>query len=219
MSVPVRCATCDSPLTISNQRYRRSTTRRWYCDHACRSRNPEWRASKSTQQRERYASGNGFSPEARARMSVSACRRRPTWRPRIEAVVEEELLRYEVPFTPQAVLRSPVNYDEGGFAVRPDFLVRIGEVLLAIELNGTFFHADRRRFPDRDHLTKTQERNLVRYERKLRLYQHLGIQIRELWELENDCFLELLVFPLVAELCCLDEDFDALEATLVGGAS
>jgi G:T-mismatch repair DNA endonuclease (very short patch repair protein) len=52
---------------------------------------------------------------------------------------------------------------------------------LAIEVNGTFWHADPRVYPNGP-VKPSQRRTLTRYTRKLQLLKGLGIRVVEVWE-------------------------------------
>ena len=176
--------------------------------------NPDYRLKQIA-----AATGRKYTPEARAKMSANAANRKPTWNPAIERIVEDDFIRYGlrkgVDFIPQAYLHSPADYPEE-FSCRSDFLII--KLRKRIECNGKFHHADSRYYPDPEKWTAIQRHTVKCYTRKVRLYEHLGEQLIELWSPEDDRREELLIWPLVAELACLDFDFDALEADLVGDA-
>lgn len=93
----------------------------------------------------------------------------------LEVIVAAELRRLGIPFVPQHVFRA----SSGRFAAVVDFWLRDS---VALEVNGTFWHADPRVYP----VPKgdLQTRCVARYERKLRLLAELGIRVVEVWELD-----------------------------------
>lgn len=93
----------------------------------------------------------------------------------LEDRVAEELTRSGVPFLRQAAIRNP---KDGRYVAVVDFLLS-GTV--AMEVNGTFWHADPRFFPNGP-VFPSQHRTADRYTRKVEALQILGIPLIEVWE-------------------------------------
>ncbi len=94
---------------------------------------------------------------------------------KLEDKVAEELTRRGVPFTRQVAIRNPTT---GRFAACVDFLLR-GRVVL--EVNGTFWHADPRFYPDGPTFP-AQLRTATAYARKLSFLTAADIPLVEVWE-------------------------------------
>lgn len=94
----------------------------------------------------------------------------------IEDVVAEEMSALGIDFVRQKGLRSA---ETGRYVACLDFFIPDKKV--AVEVNGTFWHADPR-FYDRSDLTSAQERTLDRYSRKESILEARGINLIEVWE-------------------------------------
>lgn len=94
---------------------------------------------------------------------------------RLEDVVAEQLDALGVGHTRQALLR-----ENGRYCACLDFLLISGE---ALEVNGTYWHADPRVYPDGP-VHASQRRSHVLYERKRAALARLGVPLLEVWELD-----------------------------------
>lgn len=94
---------------------------------------------------------------------------------KIEEVVAKELIRIGVPFQRQTAIR---NNRTGRYVACADFLLDDAVVL---EVNGTFWHADPRAYPNGP-IYPSQVRTLLAYERKRSALVALGIPLIEVWE-------------------------------------
>lgn len=138
------------------------------------------------------------SPETRAKQSIAAAKRKPTWHSRGELIVDEILTRWDYNYVPQKFIGSPEDYSEGYFGCRVDHYLELPNgIQVAIECNGKFHHADHRLYPDPAKWTKTQKEVVAHYQRKKRLLQHLNIMLVELWELDNDLAEDIIIGSLL----------------------
>ena len=71
--------------------------------------------------------------------------------------------------------------ERGRFAAVVDFF--LPDSRTALEVNGTFWHADPREFPNGP-LHASQRRTLLRYERKLAFLRRQGTPVVEVWEID-----------------------------------
>ncbi|HAX81912.1 MAG TPA: hypothetical protein DCY40_05030 [Actinobacteria bacterium] len=94
---------------------------------------------------------------------------------KIEDVVAKELSALGVDYQRQVGIRGA----HGRFAACVDFLLA-GSIVL--EVNGTFWHADPRFYPDRERLAPAQLRTVERYARKIEMLRKAGLQLLEVWE-------------------------------------
>lgn len=94
---------------------------------------------------------------------------------KIEDEVAKELLRIGVSFRRQVAIRDPVT---GRFCALVDFQLSDRVV---IEVNGTYWHADPRFYPEGP-VTTSQVRTCDRYQRKMAALRGLGVEVVELWE-------------------------------------
>lgn len=95
---------------------------------------------------------------------------------KIEDVVADELKKLGAKFRRQRVVRD----DRGRFAAVFDFWLT--EIGVALEVNGTYWHADPRVYPAPR--GPVQIKCVERYNRKLDLCKRLGIRVIEVWELD-----------------------------------
>jgi len=95
---------------------------------------------------------------------------------KLEYKVANEIKKFGVPFIHQYPIRDVVT---GRWAACVDFF--ISKFNLAIEVNGTFWHADPR-FYNPNHLHKSQMRTRQRYQAKLILLDKHKISLVEIWE-------------------------------------
>lgn len=93
---------------------------------------------------------------------------------KIENVVAGVLDMLCVPYRRQVVHRA----NDGTFAFVFDFMIADD---VAIEVNGTFWHADPRFYPD-GAVHKIQQHNLQKWNRKIESAKNNGITIIEIWE-------------------------------------
>lgn len=75
----------------------------------------------------------------------------------------------------QHAIRTP----DGRYACCFDFF--FPDRMIALEVNGTFWHSDPRHFPD-GAIHEVQKRNLVKWDRKMSIAKSLGIEVRQIWE-------------------------------------
>jgi G:T-mismatch repair DNA endonuclease (very short patch repair protein) len=94
----------------------------------------------------------------------------------IEDVVAQELTGRGLDFVRQFGIRNPST---GRYVACVDFY--LPAYRLAIEVNGTFWHADPR-FYDRGNLAPAQRRTIERYSRKVNILSQSGIKLAEIWE-------------------------------------
>lgn len=208
--VVFQCDNCQSSVERTPWHLRRSTTDKFYCSPECRQEARQRRVVvlcdtcgrnvelKSSRLRDR----NYCSKECHSQgKSIAASRhleRSKNFRSQIESVVEEHLTQWQFDFVPQKRFRSPDGYPEGTFGISCDFyLPNLGLNGLVVECNGSYWHSDPLRYPDRRALDQHQLKNLARYERKVRLLEHLGIELIELWERDNASFKQQVIIPLL----------------------
>lgn len=118
------------------------------------------------------------SDETRARLSEATARSIAEGRvpavSSLEDVVSAELDRLGVAHRRQVAIRG-----EGGrFVACVDFLLDDGR---AVEVNGTFWHADPRRYPDGPRFP-AQVRTAERWARKVAALESLGVPLVVVWE-------------------------------------
>lgn len=96
---------------------------------------------------------------------------------KLEFIVKKELEVLDLAFVHQKVFRD----SHGRFVALPDFY--LPDQNLVLEVNGTFWHADPREFPQGP-LHPSQRRTLSRYQTKMTLLAQLGIPVAEVWEMD-----------------------------------
>lgn len=96
-------------------------------------------------------------------------------RSKLEDIVAEQLLEIRIDFIRQFALRG----DNGCYIGILDFYIPSKN--LAIEVNGTFWHADPRFYPDGP-IHECQQRVAEKYKRKSEYLQEHGFRLIELWE-------------------------------------
>lgn len=94
---------------------------------------------------------------------------------KLEFIVKKELEILGLPFVHQKMFRDA----QGRFVALPDFY--LPDQNLVLEVNGTFWHADPREFPQGP-LHPSQRRTLSRYQTKMTRLAQLGIPVAEVWE-------------------------------------
>ena len=94
----------------------------------------------------------------------------------VEDMVADELSRRDVPYERQVKVRDT---ESGMFVACVDFMVNG----VAIEVNGTYWHADPREYPDGP-VFMSQKRTFERYEKKVKALARLGIPLIEVWEMD-----------------------------------
>lgn len=158
---------------------RRVVTRPYRISEAGRA---AWRASRHKAVATRRLRDNYVKSAATiAKMSIATARaiarsQSQFYSSKIEHIVADQLQRLGVPFRRQRIVRD----DRGRFAAVFDFwLTAVG---VALEVNGTYWHADSRVYPAPK--GDVQIRAVARYQRKLDLCARLGIRVVEVWELD-----------------------------------
>jgi len=133
----------------------------------------------------------GHSDETRARLSEATARAIAEGRvPAVSGLEDEvaaELERQGVVFERQVAIRG----ERGRFVACADFVLNDGRVL---EVNGTFWHADPRVFPDGP-VFPSQVRTAERWANKMDALTALGVEVLVAWEqdLRDDLAQTLLV--------------------------
>lgn len=95
---------------------------------------------------------------------------------KIEYVVAQKFTDLGIVFIQQYGIRDPKT---GRYTASLDFF--LPEQNIAIEVNGTFWHADPR-FYDASNLSPAQRRTVKGYAKKIDVLRELGIELREIWE-------------------------------------
>lgn len=193
------CAVCDTELSRSPGQIK-SKHGAYYCSRACHFRgrtlgltlrvidNPyvlvappmtaEQRAKQVATRRAR--NGYGHSDETRARLSETTARAIAEGRipavSKLEDVAAEALDALGVGYRRQVNIRGP----HGRYVASVDFMLADGR---ALEVNGTFWHADPRVYPDGP-VFPAQKRTAERWARKVAALDALGITVVEVWEKE-----------------------------------
>lgn len=132
----------------------------------------------------RAGKGYGHSDDTRARLSETTARAITEGRipgvSKLEDVVAESLTTLGVSHQRQFAVRG----DRGRFVANVDFMLNDGR---ALEVNGTFWHADPRAYPDGP-VFPAQRRTAGRWDRKVVALAELGIPLLVIWEreLRND---------------------------------
>lgn len=98
----------------------------------------------------------------------------------LENKVAQELARQRFIFERQFAVRDPSS---GRYVAVADFYFPAIPAIL--EVNGTFWHADPRIYPDGP-IFPSQKRTLVRYARKVEALKKLRIPLAEVWEADLD---------------------------------
>jgi len=93
----------------------------------------------------------------------------------LENRVAQELTRFDIPYIRQFPIRNPQT---GRYVAVIDFLI---DDKIALEVNGTFWHADPRFYPDGP-IFDTQKRTANRYAVKSAILKSLGLPLIEVWE-------------------------------------
>lgn len=136
-------------------------------------------ASKRAWRTRRRRGNDRHSESVRERLRISTARRiaRSPSRcvSKLENKVAKELRRRRIWFRRQALIRDPST---GRFAGLIDFLLKNR---VALEVNGTFWHADPRSYPDGP-IYPSQRRTAEGYARKSRLLRELGYCLVDIWE-------------------------------------
>lgn len=96
---------------------------------------------------------------------------------KLEGLVGEALKTLGVAALPQHMLRHP----NGRIAAVIDFY--LPDLNIALEVNGTFWHADPREYPNGP-IYASQKRTARKYANKRELLQQRGIRLVEVWETE-----------------------------------
>lgn len=92
----------------------------------------------------------------------------------IEDLVARELDRRGVPYQRQVAIRET----NGRFAFVFDFML---SPCIALEVNGTFWHTDKRFYPDGPKY-EVQSRGEARWNRKIKYAKAVGIEVLVIWE-------------------------------------
>lgn len=200
--VKIRCATCDLELerTVGNAKSKHGAD---YCSRQCHyagrragitprvverryvvtsaGRAARKEASKRTVATRKARDNYRHTDATRSRLAEATAQNIASGRiarvSKIEHVVAEELTRRGVRFERQHGIRNPVT---GRYAACVDFY--IPDAAAVIEVNGTFWHADPRVYPERSRLAPAQVRTVERYAAKVDLLRKAGLQLVEIWE-------------------------------------
>ncbi|MFA6235247.1 MAG: hypothetical protein WC824_13815 [Bacteroidota bacterium] len=136
---------------------------------------------RKTNAARKASNGYGCSLETRAKISIGVAKAISEGRiPRVsklEKTVGEILSLLGVRFAPQFHIRDT----KGRFGAVVDFFLLDSNT--ALEINGTFWHADPRAYPSGpQHLS--QKRTANQYALKMQFLKSLGIPVLELWEID-----------------------------------
>jgi len=112
----------------------------------------------------------------------------------IEYKVADELITNKIKFIHQYAIR---NTTTGRYCACIDFF--LPDHNIAIEVNGTFWHADKR-FYDRSNLYSSQIRTLERYSKKLIILESLQFKLVEIWEEDINKSPETFIDPLLKSI-------------------
>lgn len=195
------CAVCGIPVTRPPSVQAHSKTDAFLCSPKChyaargegivrRTVSRPYNIPKDTRERmrkrireqnaRRAAEGRyGHTEETKRKLSKATAKAIAEGRiPRVsklELTVKKELENLGVSFIHQKVFRD----NRGRFGALPDFyLPTLG---VALEVNGTFWHADPRSYPNGPQ-HPSQQRTHKKYEKKAAFMEARGIPIVELWE-------------------------------------
>ena len=121
------------------------------------------------------------TPEARARQSQRILKRIAEGKmgehvSKVEKRVGEELTKRSISFTPQYNIRDV----SGKYVANVDFMLADGR---AIEVNGTYWHADPRKYPNGP-IYDSQKQKIVCDKRKQDILTELDIPLIVLWEID-----------------------------------
>lgn len=201
-SVPAFCSTCGSQF-LRCPSHAKSKHEGVYCSRQChyagRSAGTTKRIVSSpyvlVKEYDRKAAGkkaaatrkrlgnhrHGEATREKLRLAAAAqiARRGTRQVSKIEEKVAEELVRIGVAHERQIAIRHPVT---GRFCALVDFRLSPTRV---IEVNGTFWHADPRFYPDGPQ-SPAQLRTADRYRKKIAALDELGIEVVEIWEADID---------------------------------
>jgi len=218
-SVTGPCGVCGKLVTRPPSRVALSKTNVMLCSSACayRARSlglvgrevitpynipDEVRQASSIRRRKqnalRKAEGRyACSDETKAKLSLATAKAIAEGRiPRVsqlELRVGDVLKQLGVRATGQYRLRG----DHGRFAAVLDyFLLDSGT---AVEVNGTFWHADPREYPSGP-VYASQHRTASRYQTKIKLLRDRGIPLIEIWELDFNADPEVAVRSALGKL-------------------
>lgn len=121
----------------------------------------------------------GCSPETRAKLSVSVSRAIADGRfPRVSRL-EHRVAALLDAMGVSYLRQHPFREANGTYGAVADFY--LPEWCSVIEVNGTYWHADPRVYPNGP-IHACQRRTLSRYERKVALLAKVGVQVAEVWE-------------------------------------
>jgi len=197
------CAVCETPVTRTPSQERLSKTDAFLCSRAChykargsgivgrvvtkpyevplhvRQASSERRRKMNAQ---RKAEGRyTVSAETRPKLSLATSKAIAEGRvPRVshlEKEVGKMLNSLGIDNMPQHRIRNP----DGTFGAVIDFFVPSKNI--AVEVNGTFWHADPRIYPNGPEYP-SQIRTACRYERKCALLKARNIELVEVWEID-----------------------------------
>jgi len=98
---------------------------------------------------------------------------------KIEYIVADKLKLLNIKFIHQYAIRDAST---GRFCACVDFY--LPDHNIAIEVNGTFWHADPRIYPNRNTLKPSQIRTLTKYSNKITVLKRLNIHLIEIWEFD-----------------------------------
>ena len=137
------------------------------------------------------------SPDTRAKLSLLAAKRMASMPRQFISKLEDRvalvLQELQATYFRQYYIRDTL----GRFAASLDFY--FPQTNKALEVNGTFWHADPRVYPNPKHTI--QLKNLKRYQQKCGLLAQLGIDLVEVWELDLNKDIKSVVNQAYAKIC------------------
>lgn len=143
------------------------------CGTECDARSPAdavWRKYCSTK------CANG-SEVARKDKSHAAASKKNSFKPsKLEIAVRAKLEAMGISFIPQ----FPLHFQGGRRAFCIDVMLMCG---VALEINGTYWHCDPRKYPNGP-CNDTQKRGILRVAEKRKALAANGIQLLEIWEMD-----------------------------------
>lgn len=193
----VACAVCDKQFTRTPRQVKAKHGAS-YCSRACHYRGrtlgltprvverpyvrlaPPPTAEQIARQVATRRAGKGYqhSDDTRRRLGEATARAIAEGRipvvSRCEDVVAEVLDRLGVVYIRQAAIRG----ERGRYVAAVDFLLADGR---ALEVNGTFWHADPRAYPDGPTFP-AQRRTAERWDRKMRALAVMKVPVAVVWE-------------------------------------
>ena len=200
-AIEVKCAVCGIPLRRAPSHLNSPNS---FCSKKCHyagrslglSVRPTGLAYKITEEgrekaratvrqnnRRRFLRGgySNVSAETRQKISVGVTQAivegRMTRPSKLEGLVRGILERLDLTYEAQ----WPIRGDDGRYAAVIDFYLPSQNT--ALEVNGTFWHVDPRKYPDGP-THRSQRRTLNYYARKIKLLAAKNITLTEVWEID-----------------------------------